>query len=194
MISNLYHMVGLTDNLLDRSRIEAGTLRFTVESFAPALLASEVVAAMQPLARTKGVMLEWQAEPGLPEEVEGDRGRIRQILVHLVGNGIKLTEEGRVSLCMAAPDEGHWSFEVSDTGRGIPPVHQRTLFEPFHRSDSGRTREYRGLGLGLSIIRALVEAMGGDMAMQSESGMGSTFTVVLPLVADPAHVHVDRSG
>jgi CheY-like chemotaxis protein len=127
--------------------------------------------------------------PGTPQRVRGDPGRIRQVLVNLVGNAVKFTERGdivvRVGIRPAEGDQTMIGFTVSDTGVGIPAERVAQLFQPFTQVDASTTRRYGGTGLGLTISRQLVELMGGDISLQSRLGAGSTFSFALPLTVVP---------
>ncbi len=124
----------------------------------------------------------------MPSILSGDQQRLQQILVNLVSNAIKFTEEGAVQVCLYCPDPQHWAMEVSDTGSGIPPEAQAYIFEPFRQVDNSMTRENTGTGLGLSIVKQLATLMGGEITLESEIGRGSTFTVQLPLKSIPEGV------
>ena len=182
IMANIGHLLSLTNNLLDQAQIEAGTLTLNVTSFSPADLIDSVHGVMSVLTQTKGLKLISQIADDVPTTLFGDRQRLHQILVNLVSNAIKFTEQGTVHVRGYRPDAAHWALEVSDTGHGIPAEAQAYIFEPFRQADDSLTREYTGAGLGLSIVKQLTEMMGGEIMMTSEVGRGSTFTVVLPLV------------
>jgi signal transduction histidine kinase len=110
---------------------------------------------------------------------------LQQILVNLVSNAIKFTEEGAVHLFIYQPDPTHWALQVTDTGPGIPLEAQAYIFEPFRQVDGSVTRQHGGSGLGLSIVRQLTNLMGGEVALASELGRGSTFIVTLPIAPIP---------
>jgi signal transduction histidine kinase len=137
---------------------------------------------MDILAQKKGLVFSVSTDPSLPQELIGDDRRIRQIIINLVGNAIKFTKEGSVHLVISHPDPDYWEIQVTDTGVGIPKEAQPHIFEPFRQVNSAVTRDNRGVGLGLSITKQLVELMRGRIVVQSELGKGSTFTVLLPLV------------
>jgi hypothetical protein len=130
----------------------------------------------------------------LPESVETDRTRLRQILVNLVSNAIKFTETGTVQIVARyLEDDGLLQIEVVDTGIGIAPEHQAHLFEPFTQADNSSTRQYGGTGLGLTITKRLVKMLGGSIAFESELGKGSTFRVTIP-TAQRSSVPVDPAS
>ena len=125
-----------------------------------------------------------QVDPNLPEEIHGDDRRIRQIIINLIGNAIKFTEEGSVRLIVSLVDENHWDIQVKDTGVGIPKEAQSKIFEPFKQVSSSVTSNNRGVGLGLSITKQLVDLMHGRIVIESEPDRGSTFTVLLPITRE----------
>ena len=146
----------------------------------------------EPLAREKHVGFEARLAEGAPVTITTDPQRLRQILKNLLANAFKFTEAGQVSLTVQAAENGAVRFEVRDTGIGIAPPHQEAIFEAFRQADGTTHRRYGGTGLGLSISRELARLLGGDIAVASELGTGSTFAVTLPrsyapqMVAMPA--------
>jgi len=173
------------NNILDFSKIEAG--RMEVESTAFSL-SDCVERALQPLAvraHEKDLELTWALKGQVPERVHGDATRLRQVLINLVGNAIKFTKRGSVSVTaeMSPSDDARnlIRFVVADTGIGISPEKHRHIFEAFSQADTSTTREYGGTGLGLSISSRLVKLMGGEMGLRSELGEGSSFFFTVPL-------------
>lgn len=173
----------LIENLLDLTRIEAGQLPVEIAPFELPGLLERQLEMLRPRVREKGLTLESTIDPDVPRVVQGDPGRLRQIITNLVGNALKFTQRGRVEVTVApAPAaEGRLRFTVRDTGIGIPEDKQGAIFESFTQADSGITRRYGGTGLGLTICRELVERMGGELKLESEEGLGSTFWFDLPL-------------
>ncbi len=174
----------LTD-ILDLSRVEAGKMTIHEEKLSTKELQDSVADLFRITAREKAVSLQFTVDPALPEEVAGDPVRVRQILFNLVGNALKYTEQGRVSLDMSplppVRDEGlRILFTVSDSGIGIPDDKLGELFKPFVQVDGSRTRQYQGAGLGLSIVSRLVHLMGGNLSLASLPGQGTEVYVVLP--------------
>ena len=182
ILANTNHMLSLTNNLLDRAQIEAGTLELNVADFSPAKTVDEAVSAMEILARNKDLELTSEATNDLPDTVTGDRQRVNQVVVNLIGNALKFTQKGSVHVRAYSPDGNRWAVDVTDTGIGIPEEAREYIFEPFRQADESATREYGGAGLGLSIVKQLVEMMGGKITLDSKVGKGSTFTIVLPLI------------
>jgi PAS domain S-box-containing protein len=181
ILANTNHMLSLASNLLDRAQIEAGTLELNIAEFSPAKVVSEAVNAMEILARNKGLELTSEAADDVPDTVTGDRQRVNQVVVNLIGNALKFTKEGGVHVRAYSSSEGHWAVDVTDTGIGIPEEAREYIFEPFRQADESATREHGGAGLGLSIVKQLVEMMGGTIKLTSEVKKGSTFSIVLPL-------------
>jgi two-component system sensor histidine kinase/response regulator len=184
-------LLSIINDILDFSKIEAGHLQLECVPFS---LMDCVENALQPLAlraQEKGLDLAWSLHPNAPEWVSGDPLRLRQIVVNLVGNAIKFTKEGRVSVrvdAVGSVDEvPSLRFAVTDTGVGIPPEKHGTIFESFSQADSSTTREFGGTGLGLSICARLVKLMGSQMELESAPGVGSTFSfnLRLPLAEAP---------
>jgi signal transduction histidine kinase len=119
---------------------------------------------------------------------------VNQVVVNLISNALKFTKEGGVHVRAYSPDENHWAVDVTDTGIGIPQEAQDYIFEPFRQADESATREYGGAGLGLSIVKQLVEMMGGKITLESELEKGSTFTIVLPLTPPTPDETEDETG
>jgi len=182
--SNGRHLLGLINDVLDLSKIEAGQLVLAVEPYSVADMVGTVVAATESLARAKGLALETAVAAGLPTGT-GDARRLSQVLLNLVGNAIKFTDQGSVEI-RAARRDGFFELGVVDTGLGIKPEDQARIFDEFQQVDDTSTRKKGGTGLGLSISRKIVELHGGRITVESTVGKGSTFTVIIPVNATPA--------
>jgi CheY-like chemotaxis protein len=156
-----------------------------IAEFDPYRLVEEVAASVATRAHEKGLRLDVTFQPGLPRVLEGDEGRLRQVLFNLIGNAVKFTERGsvgvEVSFDTLEAERVAVAIAVRDTGIGIPADVVPTLFERFIQADSGIARRYGGSGLGLAISRGLVDLMGGRISVQTEPGRGSTFTVTVEL-------------
>jgi two-component system sensor histidine kinase BarA len=181
------HLLGLIDGVLSLARIEAGVLELSREAFNLADVVEAVLATTAVPARGKGLQIAAVLDPQLAAWRIGDPMRLRQVLLNLVGNAVKFTLRGEVVLRVAAgatPDE--LVFRVRDSGIGMDAQAQARIFEPFHQADSSTTRRFGGTGLGLTICRRLVRAMGGSIEVESAPGQGSCFTVrvVLPPAPD----------
>ena len=172
------HLLELINDVLDLSKIEAGQLQVAREQVDLQAIATRVVDSLRPLAQRKGLALHCLV-PG-PLTLVSDRRRLEQILVNLLGNAIKFTEAGEIRL-QVRPGPETVRIEVSDTGIGVRPEDLERLFRPFFQIDTGLTRKYVGTGLGLSICRRLCDLLGGAITAESSPGLGSTFTVSLPL-------------
>jgi signal transduction histidine kinase len=168
----------LIESLLEHARIESGRIALSVEQFDPSLLAAEVAAELAPQAETKGLALRVSA-PSVRQEIETDPRLLRLILVNLVGNAIKYTQQGFVALTVELGGR-EARFRVQDTGPGIPDGERDQVFEPFTRLDSAHLRHTPGVGLGLALVRQMTHALGGRIELESMTGAGSTFTIVLP--------------
>lgn len=173
-------LVALVDRLLDFSRLEAGPIELTPEPLDIRALLDDAIAASWPKAVERQLLLECQLAAELPRWVRGDPRRLRQIVGHLLDNALAHTEVGQVVLA-ARVDGDDVVIEVADTGPGIAPELQASVFDPFVQGDSSMARRQGGIGLGLAEVRLLVGAMDGSVALESEPGRGATFTVRLPL-------------
>lgn len=181
-------LLALIDDILDFSKIEAGKLEIVAAPFAIDECFQSVVELMAPKAWEKGLALAWRIDPDLPRMVIGDEARIRQIVLNLVGNAVKFTDTGGVTVqvsrgagAAAQPSDLALSIAVADTGIGIAPDDVQALFVEFERNDDALRRNSGGTGLGLAISRRLARAMGGDIEVESEPGVGSTFRARLSI-------------
>ncbi len=185
-LSSAMRLTHLLNDILDISRIEAGKLSVVEETFDPHASARAVVESFRGKAREAGIDLSLRISPSVPGTVMADGGRMRQVLFNLVGNAVKFTRQGSVSLEASrlpvdAPDgRMRLLFVVSDTGIGIEDALLPLLFEPFTQAEDSFTRTHQGAGLGLSIVKRLVGLMGGGVCIESEEGAGTTacFTVL----------------
>jgi len=178
--SNGEHLLELINDLLDIAKIEAGRTELMRTRFALEPLVAETASLLRPLAREKDLALEYRVEPGL-EDVVADRGRLRQVLVNLVGNAIKFTERGGVTVIAAADaDPTGVRLTVRDTGVGISREDQDRIFESFQQGAARPVGRYQGTGLGLAISRHFVQLHGGRIWVESEVGKGSAFHFTLP--------------
>ena len=175
------YLGNMVNELLDEAQLRSSTASLIEKNFSPFKLVQAATSGMDILARKKGLTFSVQIDPNLPEEIYGDDRRIRQIIINLIGNAIKFTKEGSVRLTVSRTNENHWEIRVADTGIGIPKEAQATVFEPFKQIKASITRDNRGVGLGLSITKQLVDLMHGRIVIESEPGKGSTFIVLLPI-------------
>ncbi|MEP6894870.1 MAG: histidine kinase N-terminal 7TM domain-containing protein [Chloroflexota bacterium] len=181
IIESTNYLANMVNELLDEAQISAQTAVLQETNFSPAKLLEAVSSSLEVLAGKKGLQLKSSIDPNIPQQLRGDERRLRQIIINLVGNAIKFTKAGSVSIHFSRSDEEHWAIQIADTGTGIPKEAQSYIFEPFRQVDNAITRDNRGVGLGLSITKQLVEIMGGRIDVESEVGKGSTFTIILPL-------------
>jgi signal transduction histidine kinase len=177
--SNGRHLLGLINDVLDLSKIEAGQLNLSVEDYSMSALVKSVVASTESLARNKGLSLSAAVEEGLPLG-RGDERRLTQVLLNLVGNAIKFTDHGAVEVGARFVD-GRFAVSVRDTGPGIAEADQARIFEEFQQVDDTSTRKKGGTGLGLAIARRIVEMHGGALTVESKLGAGSIFRMAVPI-------------
>ncbi len=182
-------LLGLLNDILDFSKMEAGQLQLCLAPFSPARLLEGTLATLQMPAEEKGLLLLHELDARLPQRLIGDDLRLRQILLNLLGNAIKFTAKGSVSLRLSlehvlSPEEIELHCTVSDTGIGIPPDKLSLIFNSFEQVDNSYARQFGGTGLGLSICRQLVHLMDGRIWAESRMGSGSSFHLVLPLRID----------
>jgi signal transduction histidine kinase len=177
--TNSHRLLDLVSDLLDQAQIESGMITFQNKEFEPEELISMMHAIMDQIAAEKGLMLTSVIDKSMPEKVNGDIRRIQQILVNLVNNGVKYTDQGSVNVRLYKNGKTDWLIEVSDTGRGISDEFLPVIFEPF-RQGKNIGREHKGIGLGLSIVKRLVDIMGGKIDVQSTPAAGTVFTVTVP--------------
>ena len=180
--ANGKHLLGLINNVLDLSKIEAGQFQLQPAEYTMADVVSRVVSTTESLATEKELSLAVKVQPSLPTGI-GDSQRLTQVVLNLVGNAIKFTDKGGVGIAVAA-HQGAFEVSVTDTGPGIPEAEQQRIFEEFHQADSSATRRKGGSGLGLAISKRIVEMHGGRIWVESEPGKGSRFAFTIPVQAD----------
>ncbi|EPR32985.1 integral membrane sensor hybrid histidine kinase [Alkalidesulfovibrio alkalitolerans DSM 16529] len=185
VLSSGRSLLAVVNDVLELSGIDAGRMEISTSPFALEPLVAGVRELFAPEASRKGLGIEAGVDEGLPQVFLGDPGRIRQVLVNLVGNAVKFTDQGGVRLRVQghADKDGRTrlSFAVSDTGPGIAPDDLERIFEPFTQLEETRTRQHSGMGLGLALARRLAQAMDGEVHAESVPGRGSTFTLSLAL-------------
>lgn len=179
-------LLDVINDVLDFSKLEAGKLTLETARLDLEEVVSEALEILRPSATGKGLTLRQTRDAGLPREFTGDRTRLRQVLINVVGNAVKYTPSGEVAVEIARPPAGTAAsveIRIRDTGIGIDPSRLSAIFEPFEQAESSTTRRFGGTGLGLTICASLVRLMGGTIEVDSEPGRGSTFAVRLPLEA-----------
>lgn len=186
------HLLGLINDVLDIAKIEAGKLSLEISRVGVSQLFDEVYTVTHVQAAQKGVKLRFEPPPDDGPGVRGDFGKIKQVLINLVGNSLKFTPSGTITVRAAVhPELGHSIFEVIDTGIGIPVDRQQAIFEKFIQGDGSTTRKYGGTGLGLAITRSLVELMGGIIGVHSDGeGRGTKMYFSLPIWREEGEEHV----
>jgi len=184
-------LMAILNDVLDHAKVEAGKLALKPAPASLHALAGSVTALLRTNAQSKGLALELEIEPEVPDRVLVDAQRLKQVLLNLVGNAIKFTNHGTVTLRLAGGGAGDAAarvrFEVRDTGIGIPADRLAHVFEPFYQVDASSRRQRGGTGLGLAISQRIVEAMGGNIVVRSEPGRGSTFSFTLSLPLDTSN-------
>jgi len=194
VLANGRHLLSLINEVLDLAKIEAGRMELDLESVDLDELVRETLAQLEGQVKAKGksVRLRPEVPPGL-EPVETDRAKLKQVVINLVGNALKFTEEGEVAVIVEAEGTRPRKIHVRDTGIGIPPDRLEAIFEAFQQADSSTSRKYGGTGLGLTISRSICKMMGYDLGVESEVGKGSTFSIQLAEEA-PARPEDEGSG
>ena len=189
------HLLSLINDILDFSKIEAGAVTLEEESFDLHSSLAYIADILSPRAQQAGIDVVFTVDGAVPRGLTGDLGRVRQILVNLIGNSIKFTKEGGVHLAVTVLERNgelvKLRFAVSDTGIGIPEKALPTLFDPFTQVDSSATRRYEGAGLGLAICMRLATLMNGALGVKSKLGSGSTFSVDLPFIVTESAAAAD---
>ncbi|HXS48710.1 MAG TPA: HAMP domain-containing protein [Sphingomicrobium sp.] len=194
-------LLNLINDILDLSKIESGTVSIEIGEMPMPNLKQHMERTFRQLASDKGLDFNVKFDPKLPQTIRTDEKRLQQIVLNLLSNAFKFTSKGSVTLAVRCADKG-WStnhpslrsasraieIAVTDTGIGIPEEKQRLIFEPFHQADGTTSRKYGGTGLGLSISREIARLLGGELQVRSNPGEGSTFTLYVPLEAEPSAV------
>jgi signal transduction histidine kinase/DNA-binding response OmpR family regulator/HAMP domain-containing protein len=179
-------LLTLINDVLDLSKVEAGKQELVLEDLPVAEIAGYVQRMFGAIAADKGLGLEVTTGPGVPAAIQTDRTKLTQILKNLVSNALKFTARGRVAVAIEARPDERIAVRVSDTGIGIAPEKQQWVFEAFAQAEGGTSRAYGGTGLGLSIARKLASLLGGQLTLDSQLGVGSSFELVLPVAGPDA--------
>lgn len=185
VVDSAKHLTQMVNELLEEAQLDAHALKLHAQPLSPHELLQTLATRMGVLAQNKGLTLTTSLAPDVPPQLMGDLPRLQQILINLIGNAIKFTPAGTISVRIYLPESSRWAIDVQDTGPGIPINAQKYIFEPFRQVDGTMTREHGGSGLGLSIAKRLIELMGGEIYLISEIGQGSLFSVYLPLKPVP---------
>ena len=187
------HLLSIVNDILDMAKVASGKLSLEQEPFDLSRLIRDTASPAAALAEARQLRFRLQAAADLPRQVQGDPQRIRQVVSNLLGNAVKFTSSGEVCLAVRLSRPGWIRFEISDTGIGLSPEQQGSLFQEFHQVDSSTTRKFGGSGLGLAISHRLAELMGGRLWVESRLGEGSTFFFELPLAAAADTAHATRT-
>jgi signal transduction histidine kinase len=182
IMKNTQRLLGLINDLLDQAQMEAGKLTINNAPLKPADLLDTLHSLMDKAAADKQLRLTSEIDDDLPEILLGDTTRLQQILVNLVGNAIKFTDQGEVRIRMLRADDAKWGLEIADTGSGIPEAELPHIFETFRQVEGTATRVHGGFGLGLAIVKQLVHLMSGEINVESKLDHGTRFNITLPLV------------
>ena len=180
--SNGRHLLGLINDVLDLSKIEAGQLVLDLSDYSLEDIAQTVRSTLEPLAADKKLAFKVEVAPKMPAG-HGDGRRLTQVVINLVGNAIKFTDAGEVVIKATATD-GSFHLSVRDTGPGISAADQAKLFQEFQQADNAITRKKGGTGLGLAISKRIIEMHGGKIWVESQVGQGSTFSFTVPVRVD----------
>jgi signal transduction histidine kinase len=179
LLSNAKRQLALIDSLLDFAKIEAGKVEIVVEPVMIEELVEGALATIEPILNKDAVRLVRDV-PATIAPLHTDREKLRQIILNLLGNAVKFTDRGEIKIS-AGQENGAFKLAIADTGIGIEPADLNRIFEEFDRGRLTSDGSYRGTGLGLAIVKRLVDVLGGSIAVESEVGKGSTFTVTLPV-------------
>jgi PAS domain S-box-containing protein len=193
------HLLHLINDILDLSKVEAGRLEVENILCSPHQLILDVVNTLRVRADEKSIRIDCVTPGGIPEIIKTDQARLRQIITNLVGNAIKFTSKGGVTVSarFLSGDKPKLQIDVADTGVGISEEAQKKVFEPFTQADGSITRKFGGTGLGLTISKQFAQAMGGSLSVRSEAGVGSTFTIVIetgPIDSDVSLLDIRQFG
>jgi signal transduction histidine kinase len=180
--SNGKHLLGLINDVLDLSKIEAGQLKLSLADYSIKDVVYNVVSAVEPLATKKKLNFRVDVRPELPT-AHGDEQKLTQVLLNLTGNAIKFTDAGEVAIKVTAAN-GSYTVAIQDTGPGISAADQEKLFQQFQQADNSITKSKGGTGLGLAISKKIIELHGGSVSVQSSVGQGSTFAFTLPITVE----------
>lgn len=183
IMENTRRLLSIVSELLDQAQIQSGRMKINTEPCNPSELLKSVQDTMEQIVLERDVKLITEFDPQMPEILMGDPQRLQQVMINLANNALKFTGKGgEVRVSIRRVDDHLWQIQVKDTGQGIPPEAQEYIFDTFRQVESSATRKHGGVGLGLAIVKQLVELMKGRITLESQVGVGSIFTVTLPIV------------
>lgn len=182
-LENSRRLQNLINDILDQAQIQAGVLKLNYQPFDLRGMLVKVGHLLGSLLQQKNLSYALAITPDVPAKILGDPDRLHQVLVNLIGNGIKFTNQGGISVNVSMNTNEKLSIQITDTGPGIPAEQLPDIFEAFRRGSNYTQREQQGAGLGLSIAREIITLMGGEISVISQLGAGSTFTVIVPVEA-----------
>lgn len=181
IVINAEKLHSLITDMLNQAMIESPQVKINVSEFAPQELLADIETVFGEQAEAKRLDFKFDIAVDMPDKLHGDVNRLHDILRNLVSNAIKFTDEGFIEIRLSRPAPEYWVFQVIDTGRGIPPAHMNRIFDAFNRGDDPIMRQHNGTGLGLTIVKDLVDLMGGYITVDSKLGYGTIFTVMFPI-------------
>ncbi|MBX3084577.1 MAG: hypothetical protein KF716_23265 [Anaerolineae bacterium] len=192
VMTSATQLLSFINNLLDEAQLNSGSLKLNSAPFSPDHLLRDVGFVLTPQAERKGLTLAFEIDPTLPASIMGDAERLKQVVLNLIDNAIKFTDQGGITVSAMPHTETEFMLTIADTGRGIPAEAQSRIFDAFWQVD-GKVKGH-GVGLGLSIVKQIITLMGGTIDVTSELGHGTTFTVILPLRLPPPPQSVERAS
>ncbi len=181
ILRHAHRLEDLVADMLAQVECDLARLGVQMVEFSPLSLVQGALTTFEPLARNKGLEMRVEVADAFPDTVRGDADKIVQVLNSLLSNAVKFTEQGDIVVRLHQPDADCWALSVSDTGIGIPEQARDYIFEPFRQLDESPTRQHGGIGLGLALVQQLATLMGATVTVESEVGVGSTFTVTFPM-------------
>ncbi len=182
-LENVKLLQNLVNDILDQAQIQARVIQLKRESFNLRSIIEKTHQLLSTLMEQKHLSYKLTVAANVPPEISGDATRLHQVLLNLIGNAIKFTNEGGIQVDVSMPIKEKLSIQVADSGPGIPPEQLPDIFEPFRRGSDYAQREQQGAGLGLSIAKEIITRMGGEISVASELGHGTVFTIFLPTIS-----------
>jgi signal transduction histidine kinase len=177
---NGIHLQEIINSILDLGKVEAGELQTSITSFPVSVIIDDIYETWGTVAKQKGLSFQVRVEGSLPQIIHSDLTKFKQILINIIGNSLKFTEQGRIDVTFKMTPERKLAVLVQDTGPGLTEAEAQKVFQPFVQLDMSDTRKFGGTGLGLTLARALARALGGDVILkESRKNQGSTFEITI---------------